>query len=57
MDGVSADIVARSTDMMNQVLKMASASQIDLAEKMVKVNLETALASQPGMGDIIDVEA
>ena len=52
-----ADMVARSTEAMGQILEMAQSESIELAEKMVKVNLETSLASKPGMGDIIDTQA
>lgn len=57
MDVNAANNVAQSADLMAQVLQAASVQSTELAEKMVKVNLETQLASIPGMGDVIDVQA
>jgi hypothetical protein len=55
MDGAAA--VARSTEAMNQVLKMATTKQMDHAQKLMQVTNEMALASQPGMGQLIDAMA
>lgn len=57
MDINTVNNVAQSSDLMAQVLQLAAIETTELAEKMVKVNLETQLASQPGMGEIIDVQA
>lgn len=57
MDINTSNNIAQSAELMSQVLQAAAVQTTELAEKMVKVNLETQLASQPGMGDIIDVQA
>jgi hypothetical protein len=55
MDGVSA--VSSSVQAMNQVLQNMTDKQIDFQKKIVKVTNEMALASQPGVGQNIDVTA
>ncbi len=55
MDAVSA--VSSSAQALNQILMMANAKTIEQAEKLMKYTVETALASQPGMGENIDVYA
>lgn len=57
MDINTANNMAQSAELMTQVLQAAAIETTELAEKMVKVNLETQLASQPGMGEIVDVQA
>lgn len=57
MDVNASNNIAQSADLMAQVLQVAAVQSTDLAEKMVKVNLETQLASTPGMGEIVDVQA
>lgn len=57
MDTNITNNVAQSAELMSQVLQAAAVQTTELAEKMVKVNLETQLASIPGMGENIDVQA
>ncbi len=57
MDANITNNVAQSAELMSQVLQVASVQTTEIAEKMVKVNLETQLASIPGMGEIVDVQA
>ncbi len=57
MDGVSADIVARSVDALNQVMKTAQAETLELAEKMVAATVEIALGAEAGKGELIDIIA
>ena len=57
MNVSGADAVMQGVEAMNQVLQNAQSETMELAEKMVKVTVETALASKPGMGDIIDTQA
>jgi hypothetical protein len=55
MDGVSA--VSQSIEAMNDVLKMATQANTEMAEKLVKVNVEMALSPEAGKGTIIDTMA
>jgi hypothetical protein len=55
MDGISA--VNQSTQALGDLLQMITTKQTDMAEKMVKVTTEMALASQPGLGQAIDMVA
>lgn len=57
MDVNSANNIAQTADLMSQVLQNAVTQSTELAEKMVKVNLETQLASLPGVGEIVDTQA
>ncbi len=57
MDGVSADIVARSVDSLNQVMKTAQAEMLELAEKMVAATVEIALGAEAGKGELLDIIA
>ena len=54
-----ADMVARSTELMSQVITNAVTQSTELAEKMVKMSVETKLAvnKMEGMGEIIDTFA
>jgi hypothetical protein len=57
MDGV-AGTAANGIDDVNRILQMATAENIDLAKKMVKVSVETALqGSEAGKGGAVDVSA
>lgn len=57
MDGVSADMVARSVDALNQVMKTAQAETLELAKKMVAATVEIALGVEAGKGELIDIIA
>jgi hypothetical protein len=57
MDGVAGTAVS-GVDDLNRILQMATAKNIDMAKKLVKFTLETALAgSELGKGGAIDVSA
>ncbi|MBD3345533.1 MAG: hypothetical protein GF401_10765 [Chitinivibrionales bacterium] len=55
MDGVSS--VAQSVQALNQVLQSANKETVEMAEKMVKVNVEMALGAELGKGGSVDVSA
>jgi hypothetical protein len=62
MDGVAGttDVGAATGDAgdVNRILQMATAENIDLANKMLKVTVETALqGSETGKGGAVDVSA
>jgi hypothetical protein len=57
MDGV-ANAAATGVDDVNRILQMATAENIDLANKMLKVTVEMALkGSETGKGGAVDVSA
>jgi len=56
MDG--AGTVASGIDDVNRILQIASAENIDMAKKLMKVTVETALqGNEAGKGAAIDVSA
>ena len=59
MDGTaSAAAASGAAGDVNRILQMATAETIDLANKMVKVTVETALqGSEAGKGGAVDVSA
>jgi hypothetical protein len=56
MDGI-ATVAANPVDDVNRILQMATDQNLDLAKKMVKVAVETAVAGEAGKGQAIDVSA
>jgi hypothetical protein len=57
MDGVTG-AAASGVDDVNQILQVATAENIKLADKMMKVTIETALqGSEMGKGAAIDATA
>jgi hypothetical protein len=57
MDGVTGP-AAGGVDEVNQILQVATAENIKLADKMMKVTVETALqGSEMGKGAAIDATA
>jgi hypothetical protein len=57
MDGV-AGTAANGIEDVNRILQLASAENIDLAKKLMKVTVETALqGSEAGKGGAVDVSA
>jgi hypothetical protein len=61
MDGIAGSTTvgaAGGVDDVNRILQLATAENIDLAKKMVKVTVETALKSnEAGKGGAVDVSA
>ena len=60
MDGissVSADIVAQSIEAVNQLLKVAQAENLEIAQKMIAMQAEIMLGVESGKGEIIDIVA
>ena len=58
MDGVSSvsgDVVAQSIEAVNQILKVAQAENIEIAQKMIAMQAEMMLGVEPGKGEIIDI--
>jgi hypothetical protein len=57
MDGI-AGMAANGVDDVNRILQMATAENIDMAKKLLKMTVESALAgSELGKGGAIDVSA
>ena len=54
MDGVAGASVSQSVEALNQVLEMATTKSLEMAEKLVKVALETATGLETGKGANID---
>lgn len=60
MDGissVSADVVAQSIEAVNQILKVAQAESLEVAQKMIAMQAEMILGLESGKGEIIDIVA
>ncbi len=57
MDGISNEIISKSVETMNQVMKSAQNKNLEIAEKMVSMNLEIALGVENGKGELLDVVA
>ncbi len=55
MDGVTA--AAQSGEALAQLLQQMSATQIDTAEKFIRVNAEMALGAEVGKGGAVDLVA
>lgn len=53
MDGVNS--VNQSVEMLNQILKMISSEQVDMAKKLIKVSAEMSMPPIAGKGEQIDV--
>ena len=54
--------IQNSVELMNKVMRAAVTEAVEQAEKLVRVNLEVALAStpgapSPGKGQVVDIEA
>ncbi len=55
MDGISSEMVAQSIEAVNQVMKSAQAQSIEIAQKMISMNVEMKLAVEEGKGELIDI--
>lgn len=57
MDGPTA-AAANSIRDVSQILKMATAANLDMAKKLLKVNVEAAVkGSETGKGNVVDISA
>ena len=50
-------MVAGAVDAMNDVLKLAQTTSIEVAKDLIRMNAEVALAYEPGKGEAVDVLA
>lgn len=57
VSGVSAEVIARSVEALNQVMQAAQAQSIEMAQKMIAMQAEMLLSVEPGKGEIIDIIA
>ncbi len=57
VSGVSADVVAQSVEAVNRVMQAAQAQSIEIAKKMIAMQVEMLLGVEPGKGEIIDIVA
>jgi len=57
VSGVSAEVIARSVEALNQVMQAAQAQNIEMAQKMIAMQAEMLLSVEPGKGEILDIIA
>lgn len=57
MTDIGSNMVAGAVDAMNDVLKLAQTTSIEVAKDLIRMNAEVALAYEPGKGEAVDVLA
>ena len=57
VSNVSVDVVAQSIEAVNQLLKVAQAESIEVAQKMIAMQAEMILGVESGKGEHIDIVA
>lgn len=57
VSNVSADVIAQSVEAVNQIMQAAQTQSVEIARKMIAMQVEIMLSIESGKGEVLDILA